>query len=80
MRIRAGSTAALVDTRTGEQIGAAVRTVNAVRPVYVSQGHRVSLKRAIEFTLAVRDRFRLPRLTRDADRFVNEIRRQRKPK
>src|SRR5579872_3640559 len=34
---RAGSTAALVDAHTREQIGAAVRTVDAVRPVYVSQ-------------------------------------------
>jgi len=75
---RAGSTAALVDAHTREQIGAAVRTAGAVRPVYVSQGHRVSLKRAIEFTLAVSDGFRIPRPTRDADRFVNEIRRQRK--
>jgi deoxyribonuclease V len=77
---RAGSTVALVDAHTGEQIGAAVRTVDAVRPVYVSQGHRVSLKRAIEFTLAVKDRFRIPRPTRDADHFVNEIRRQRMAK
>ena len=76
--LHAGSTAALVDAHTGEQIGAAVRTVNAVRPVYVSQGHRVSLERAIEFTLAVKDGFRIPRPTRDADHFVNEIRRQRK--
>src|SRR5579872_2814941 len=75
---RAGSTAALVDAHTREQIGAAVRAASAVRPVYVSQGHRVSLKRAIEFTLAVSDGFRIPRPTRDADRFVNEIRRQRK--
>jgi deoxyribonuclease V len=75
---RAGSTAALVDVRTGEQIGAAVRTVSGVRPVYVSQGHRISLGRAIEFTLAVGDGFRIPRPTREADHFVNEIRRQRK--
>jgi deoxyribonuclease V len=75
---RAGSTAALADAHTGEQIGAAVRTVSGVRPVYVSQGHRISLERAIEFTLAVRDGFRIPRPTREADHFVNEIGRQRK--
>jgi deoxyribonuclease V len=75
---RAGSTAALVDAHTGEQIGAAVRTATGVRPVYVSQGYRISLRRAIEFTLAVSDGYRVPRPTRDADHFVNEISRRRK--
>lgn len=75
---RAGSTAALVDVDTGEQIGAAVRTANGVKPVYVSRGHRISLQRAIEFTLVVADGYRIPRPTRDADHFVNQICRQRK--
>jgi deoxyribonuclease V len=75
---KAGSTSALVDPSTGEQIGAALRTVTAVKPVYVSQGHRVSLARAIEFTLAVSGPFRIPRPTRDADHFVNEIARKLK--
>jgi deoxyribonuclease V len=75
---RAGSTAALVDVGTGEQIGAAVRMAGTVKPVYVSPGHRISLERAIEFTLAVNDGFRIPRPTRDADHFVNQICRQRK--
>ena len=75
---KAGSIAALLDPATGEQIGAAVRTARGVKPVYVSQGHRISLERAIEFTLAVSDAFRIPRPTRDADHFVNEISRQRK--
>lgn len=74
----AGSTAALLDPDTGEQIGAAVRAANAVKPVYVSQGHRISLPRAIEFTRAVADGFRIPRPTREADRFVNSICRQQK--
>lgn len=73
-----GSTAALVDAKTGEHIGAAVRAADAVRPVYVSQGHRISIPRAIEFTLAVADGFRIPRPTREADHFVNSIRRQHK--
>jgi deoxyribonuclease V len=76
--IRAGSTSALLHAPTGEQIGTAVRTATGVKPVYVSQGHRISLDRATEFTLAVCDGFRIPRPTRDADHFVNEIR--RKPK
>ena len=75
---KAGSTADLLDPDTGEKIGAALRTVSGVKPVYVSQGHRISLERAIEFTLAVGGRFRIPRPTRDADHFVNELCRQRK--
>ncbi len=75
---RARSAAALIDPDTGEQIGAAVRTVTGVKPVYVSQGHRISLQSAIEFTLAVRDGFRIPKPTREADHFVNAICRQRK--
>jgi deoxyribonuclease V len=75
---RAGSTSVLVDAHTGEQIGAAVRMACKVSPVYVSQGHRLSLEKAIEFTLAVGDGFRIPRPTREADHFVNQISRERK--
>lgn len=75
---RSGGMAALLDPKTGEQIGAAVRTAAGVKPVYVSQGHRVSLARAVELTLAVSDGFRIPRPTRDADRFVNRLARERK--
>ena len=75
---RAGSASALVDAGTGEKIGAAVRMANGVKPVYVSQGHRISLARAIEFTLAVKSGFRIPRPTREADHFVNQLCRQHK--
>ena len=56
-----------------EVIGAALRTRDAVRPVFVSQGHRISLERAIELTLAVSDGFRIPRPTREADQFVGAV-------
>jgi deoxyribonuclease V len=74
----AGSTAALIDPATGERIGAAVRTAAGVKPVYVSTGNRISLPRAVEFTVRVADGFRIPRPTREADHFVNEIRRKRR--
>ena len=76
--LSAGSTATLVDAESFEEIGAALRTADGVRPVFVSQGHRISLARAIDFTLAVSDGFRVPRPTREADHFVKEICRQRK--
>jgi len=74
---QAGSVSALIDRETDEQIGAAVRTATGVKPVYVSQGHRISLARAVEFTLGVSDGLRIPRPTRDADHFVNELRRRK---
>jgi deoxyribonuclease V len=60
-------------TEGGERIGAALRTRAGVRPVYVSQGHRVSLETAVRMTLAVSDGVRIPRPTREADRFVSEL-------
>lgn len=74
LKEEAGSWTALVD-EGGERIGAAVRTRAGVRPVYVSQGNRVSLETAIRLTLEVTDGFRIPRPTRVADRFTKEVKR-----
>ena len=75
---KAGSWAPLTDNKAGgERIGAAVRTRDGVNPIYVSQGHRVSLESAIRLTLAVSDGVRIPRPTRAADRFVSEVKRGR---
>ncbi len=71
----AGKSSPLVDEKSGEVIGAALRTRKGAHPVFVSLGHRVSLKRAIELTIAVSDGYRLPRPTRDADRWVGMVRR-----
>lgn len=70
---KAGSWSALRDG--GETIGAAVRTRESVKPVYVSQGHRVSLETAIRMTLEVCDGVRIPKPTREADRFVERVKR-----
>lgn len=70
---KAGSWAALVDEKAqGERIGTVLRTRDGVRPIYVSQGHRVSLESAVKFTLQVRDGHRIPRPTREADHFAGE--------
>lgn len=66
--IERGSWAPLVDA--GETVGAVVRTRTGVRPVYVSVGHRVSLPTAIELTLRLTPRYRLPETTRWADRLA----------
>lgn len=57
----------------GEVIGAVLRTRSGVRPIYVSAGHRISLERAVELTLAVTGRFRIPLPTRAADRWAAEV-------
>ena len=75
--LKAGNWVPLVDEKAdGERIGAAVRTRTGVKPIFVSQGHRVSLKTAIRLTLAVSDGFRIPRPTRDADHYAGEIKRK----
>ena len=71
----AGKWTPLVDPKNAEVVGAALRTRTGVRPVFVSIGHRISLQRAIELTLAVSDGYRLPRPTRDADHWVGMARR-----
>jgi deoxyribonuclease V len=63
-----------------EVIGAVLRTRTDVNPIYVTQGHRVSLPTALKFVLAVLDGYRIPRPTRDADHFVAAIKRQEYPR
>jgi len=60
----------------GETVGAAVRTRDRVKPVYVSVGHRVSLPTAVELTLRCCDGYRVPKPTREADRIVRQLRKE----
>ena len=59
-----------------EHVGAILRTKNGVQPVFVSQGHKIGLKKAIEIVLACCTRYRLPEPTPQAHLLVNEIRRK----
>lgn len=63
----------------GERIGAVLRTRTGVKPIYISQGHRISLERAIELAIAVSDGYRIPRPTREADHFVGAVKRDEVP-
>ncbi|MFJ6572807.1 deoxyribonuclease V [Streptomyces sp. NPDC091292] len=60
-----GSVAPLMDG--DEEVGAALRTRDGVKPVYVSVGHRVSLPTACAHTLHLTPDYRLPETTRHAD-------------
>jgi deoxyribonuclease V len=66
---RKGDSSPLLDG--SEQIGAVVRTRTAVRPLFVSPGHRVSLTRSIDIVLAACSRYRLPEPIRAADRIAS---------
>lgn len=59
-------------TDRGETIGAVLRTQRAVRPVFVSIGHRIGLQTAIDFVLSCTGRFRLPEPIRAADRLSRD--------
>ena len=62
----------------GEVVGAVLRTKEGVEPVFVSQGHKISLEKAVEVVLACSTRYRLPEPTRQADLLVNDLRRSGK--
>ncbi|SDR16149.1 Endonuclease V [Thermostaphylospora chromogena] len=52
----------------GEVVGRALRTRDGVKPVFVSQGHRVGLETACAHVLRLAPRYRIPEPIRQADR------------
>jgi deoxyribonuclease V len=67
-----GSTTPLVFK--GETVGAVLRTRENVRPIFVTQGHRVSLQTAVKLVEKCLDGFRIPKPTREADQYVRRLR------
>jgi deoxyribonuclease V len=58
----------------GKRVGAVVRTKDRVKPVFVSQGHRVSLECAVKIVLQCACRYRIPEPIRRAHILVNKMR------
>lgn len=58
----------------GETIGAALRTKPRTKPVYISVGNRLELPEAVDLALRCDRGYRIPEPTRQAHRFVNELR------
>jgi deoxyribonuclease V len=56
------------------RIGAVLRTKDRVKPVFVSQGHRVSLESAVKIVLQNTPRYRIPEPIRRAHILVNKMR------
>ena len=57
-----------------KRIGAVLRTKDRVKPVFVSQGHRVSLESAVKIVLQCARRYRIPEPIRRAHILVNRMR------
>jgi deoxyribonuclease V len=55
-----------------EVIGAALRTRAKVKPMYISQGHKISLESSIKYVLACGRGYRLPETTRQADKLSKD--------
>jgi deoxyribonuclease V len=72
-----GSTSALL--AGSEEVGRALRTRDAVKPVFVSVGHRVTLAGACAHTLALTPEYRLPETTRRADALCRKALRETRP-
>lgn len=53
-------------THNGETLGVVLRTRTNVKPVYVSPGHRIDLKSAVDLVLHVTPKYRLPEPVRAA--------------
>jgi len=64
-----GAWSPLIDKK--ERVGAVLRTRKGVKPIFISIGHRMSLKSAIEYVLACTPKYRLPETTRQADKLAS---------
>ncbi len=58
-------------THKGEIVGVALRTRPGTKPVYISPGHRISLKTAIDYVMRCTTKYRLPETTRYAHKFAS---------
>jgi deoxyribonuclease V len=59
----------------GDIIGYVVRTKKRTKPVFVSVGHKIDLRSAVDLVLATCKNYRIPEPTRQARLLVNALRR-----
>ena len=59
-----------IKDRRGRTIGTVLRSRDSTRPLYVSVGHMIDLRRAVETVLACTPRFRIPEPLRAAHRLA----------
>lgn len=58
----------------GETVGTVLRTRDNTRPIFVTQGNRISLATAVKVVMKCVDGYRIPRPTREADHYVRDLR------
>ena len=63
-------------SKDGRQIGAALRTKDKVKPVYVSPGHRIDLFASVQLVLAACRGYRIPEPLRGAHQISHLLRRK----
>lgn len=68
-----GDYSELYDPKTGEVIGAVVRTRDRTQPLFVSPGHRVSVEDCVAYTLKTAVKYRIPEPTRLADKYSRRL-------
>jgi deoxyribonuclease V len=66
-----GSHVPLIDK--GEQVGVVLRTRTNVKPLYISPGHRISIKSSHELVMKCTTRYRLPETTRWAHKLASGV-------
>jgi deoxyribonuclease V len=59
-----------------ETVGVVLRTRKRVKPIFVSPGNQISLTTCITIVLACVDGYRIPKPTREADRYVAFIKKE----
>lgn len=64
-------------TDDGARIGTVLRTRDGCRPVFISPGHLVSVQSSVDVILKCLDGFRIPKPTREADKYVAEVKREK---
>ena len=69
-----GDWSPLIDLKTNETIGAALRTKKNVKPMFISPGHRITLEDSLRIVMGCVRKHRLPEPTRYAHALVNRYR------
>ncbi|MEM7007856.1 MAG: deoxyribonuclease V [Thermodesulfobacteriota bacterium] len=69
-----GSSESLV-AKDGKKIGAVLRTKRNTKPVFISIGHKINLSTSIKIAKECSRGYRIPEPTRQADKYVSELKR-----
>lgn len=72
---RQGSFSPLLSEK-GKSIGVVLRTRKSVRPVFISPGHKIDIPTAAAIMQRCLDGYRIPKPTREADHFVEAVKRR----